>query len=484
MVIIMICPICNTNNSDTAKFCKICGHPFPQSERAEQEEYIVPDFNPEEELFNRLHNQTADAASTQEDNQPDDSESSTANALFSNLVTDETLALVKCPHCGKDTYFDTEQSKTVCYQCGAVMMYDEVEFPQAEITYDARTDCVINDSVLVKYNGKAKKVVLPEGITAIGGKAFEKNTTIESVEIPASVKSIGDNAFSGCTNLLSVLMCKALISIGSKAFFQSGIKWLCIPDTVQVIGKAAFKECPNLTEADLSECQLKVIEDSLFSKCVKLKEAKLSNQIQSIGNFAFKECESLQRMVLPNSVTKIGQAAFRSCKSLLSFSSPPNLAEIGESAFMECAITSFRISDTITKIEKDAFCSCPNLVYVVIGKSVNRITDRAFANNKQLMIIDLPFEIEKIEPLAFDGCESLYFVTKYYEFYYGSLSFTTKYKVEQKTKSAKESFSKLWSNISAGVSRAFSKAKKGITSGTNNALQAAKQKISENRNKK
>ena len=480
MVIIMICPICNTNNSDTAKFCKICGHPFPQSERAEQEEYIVPDFNPEEELFNRLHNQTADAASTQEDNQPDDSESSTANALFSNLVTDETLALVKCPHCGKDTYFDTEQSKTVCSHCGAVMLYNEVELPQAEIPYDASADCVIKDGVLIKYNGNAKDIILPDGIITIGNKAFEKNTSIESVDIPASVKSIGDEAFSGCTNLVSVLMCEGLISIGAKAFYQSGIKWLYVPETVQTIGKAAFKQCPNLIEADLSGCQLKIIEDSLFSKCGKLKEAKLPNQIQSIGNFAFRECESLQRMLLPNSVTKIGQAAFRSCKSLLSFSSSPNIAEIGESAFMESAITSFNIVGTITTIEKDTFNSCPNLVCVSICKSVNHITDGAFAHNRNLMIIDLPQEIEEIEPLSFSGCDSLYFLTKYYEFYYGTLSFTTKYKMEQKTASAKESLSKLWSNISSGASGAFSKAKESATS----ALQAAKEKNSEMKNKK
>ena len=470
MVIVMICPICNTTNSDTARFCKVCGRPFTHSERVEQEEYIVPDFNPND-VLRRRHNQIEVAGFSQIDDQPDNkhSEATEENSDFSNLVTDETLALVKCPHCGKDTYFDTEQSKTVCNRCGGVMMYDQVEFPQAEVPYDARTDCIIKGGILVKYNGRKEHVVLPDGIIAIGEKAFEKNTTVKSVKIPASVKAIRDEAFNGCINLSSVLMCNGLVAIGSKVFYQAGIERIFIPNTVQAIGKATFKQCPNLIEADMSGCQLKVIEDSLFSKCSKLKEVKLPSQVQSIGNYAFKECEELQRMLLPNSVTKIGQSAFRSCTSLLSFSSSPNIAEIGECAFMESAITSFGIAGTITTIEKDTFSSCPNLVYVSIGKSVNRITDRAFANNEHLMIIDLPFEIEEIESLAFDGCESLYFLTKYYDFYYGLLKFTTKYKIEQKTAGVKEFLLNLWSTV---------------TSGATSALQAVKEKTSEMKNKK
>jgi hypothetical protein len=39
-------------------------------------------------------------------------------------------------------------------------------------------DFSIEDGVLLKYNGTSKDVVIPDGITEIGDKAFDKNVEI------------------------------------------------------------------------------------------------------------------------------------------------------------------------------------------------------------------------------------------------------------------------------------------------------------------
>ena len=47
-------------------------------------------------------------------------------------------------------------------------------------------------------------LVIPSGVTSIGGYAFYGCSGVTSVEIPSSVTSIDNYAFSGCSGLTSV----------------------------------------------------------------------------------------------------------------------------------------------------------------------------------------------------------------------------------------------------------------------------------------
>lgn len=58
---------------------------------------------------------------------------------------------------------------------------------------------VIEDGVLVRYNGTETKVVIPEGVTAIGEYCFQGNKTLRSVHLPESFKEVQAHAFEGCT---------------------------------------------------------------------------------------------------------------------------------------------------------------------------------------------------------------------------------------------------------------------------------------------
>jgi hypothetical protein len=60
---------------------------------------------------------------------------------------------------------------------------------------EEKTDFVIQNGRLVKYQGSAQDIVIPDEVTCIGKKAFEKKT-FTSVTIPASVKEIEQEAFS------------------------------------------------------------------------------------------------------------------------------------------------------------------------------------------------------------------------------------------------------------------------------------------------
>jgi len=67
-----------------------------------------------------------------------------------------------------------------------------------------REDFVIDDKILVKYQGSEEEIVVPDGVTEIGREAFIDNKTICSVILPEGVTKISSCAFQGCVKLETV----------------------------------------------------------------------------------------------------------------------------------------------------------------------------------------------------------------------------------------------------------------------------------------
>ena len=51
---------------------------------------------------------------------------------------------------------------------------------------------------LFRYNGRSSEITVPEGVRAIGDRAFTDCDFLKSVTIPEGVARIGDRAFMGC----------------------------------------------------------------------------------------------------------------------------------------------------------------------------------------------------------------------------------------------------------------------------------------------
>ncbi len=114
----------------------------------------------------------------------------------------------------------------------------EVEKPEFEI----------ENGVLKKYNGAGGDVVIPDGVTEIGFKAFS-HSKATSVIIPFGVKKIINNAFEVCRQLVSVKMPITLTFIGASAFFNcNSLNNILIPESVvDWVGGNAFNGCSQLT---------------------------------------------------------------------------------------------------------------------------------------------------------------------------------------------------------------------------------------------
>ena len=91
-------------------------------------------------------------------------------------------------------------------------------------------------------------IVIPEGVTHIGDKAFYRGMKVTSITIPEGVVSIGDWSFDNCTRITELKLPESLTSIGQYAFNGClSLTELTIPDNVTSIGMHAFISCDYIT---------------------------------------------------------------------------------------------------------------------------------------------------------------------------------------------------------------------------------------------
>ena len=243
--------------------------------------------------------------------------------------------------------------------------------PEVEV-HDANTSTTnANIPASVTYGGTTYSV------TSIGSLAFsfaidqstvfEYNNNLTSVIIPNSVTIIGEAAFVGCNSLTSIDIPNSVISIGNSAFENcESLTSVNIPNSVAYIGENAFNSCSSLTSSITIPNSVTSIEDGLFSGCSSLTSVNIPNSVAYIGNYAFSGCSSLTSVNIPNSVAYIGENAFNSCSSLTSSITIPNsVTSIGDGVFYGCSsLTSVNIPNSVTSIGNFAFRGCSSLTSV------------------------------------------------------------------------------------------------------------------------
>ena len=264
------------------------------------------------------------------------------------------------------------------------------------------------------YIGSKKvegELVIPDGVTSIGGYAFYGCTGLISVTIGNSVTSIGDSAFENCISLTSVT----------------------IPDSVTSIGYSVFYQCWELktiyyTGDITSWCRISGLDEIMSSSRTlyiggKKVEAELiiPDGVTSIGDSAFEGCMSLTSVTIGNSVTSIGASAFSNCVELKTIYYTGDIASWCRITGLKNIMSSSRtlyigskkvegdlvIPDGVTSIGNSAFRGCKGLTSVIIGNSVTSISDSAFRGCAKLTSMAIPDSVTSIGNYAFSGCEEL-----------------------------------------------------------------------------
>ena len=267
------------------------------------------------------------------------------------------------------------------------------------------------DGYYVKYFKVSHLYITASGATAIPegfcSPGKNTNTTLQEVILPEGITSIGQKAFIGCQKLTSIQLPETVKEIGNQAFSQCNILTkINIPEGVTKIGESTFKGCTSLTSIQLPE-GLTEVGRIAFANCSSLKEISIPKEVTKIEAGTFQGCTSLTSIQLPEGLTEIGSNAFYSCNSLTTINIPKGVTKIGVSTFEFCtSLPSIQLPETVTEIGGSAFNYCSSLKEINIPK-VTSIGNYAFAYCSSLTEISIPKAVTSIGKYAFNYCSTL-----------------------------------------------------------------------------
>lgn len=279
-----------------------------------------------------------------------------------------------------------------------------------------------NKDIVWDVNGLVKKLVIGEGITAIGESVFDGNilsgtgprylANVEEIVLPETLVSIGDFAFDSC---------------GS----QGETFVVDFPSSLESIGRWAFEGSQKLDKVEISASNV-VIGQGAFYGCPALKDIQI-NGAKEIGDFAFQACDGLKTIALENidrigmciisgewgdeywyengptnlsikNVKTISDYAFQACENLQTVSLE-NVETVGQDAFFQCYALEHADLTNVGTVMGFAFEQC-DLNSVTMNK-VGTISRNAFYCNEALTTVTGLDTVERIDGFAFYGCSNL-----------------------------------------------------------------------------
>ena len=180
----------------------------------------------------------------------------------------------------------------------------------------------------------------------------------------------GVNHYEGCIILPERVYCDGVnyevAAIAPRAFWRSAVTEVQIPNSVTMIGDAAFADAEDLANITLP-LGLKAVSRYMLAGT------------------------AVTHVALPEGVVSIGQGAFEDCSYLRTIFLPASLRYIGESAFGYCSILNEIYSDAATPpltMGDDTFEGCGNIhVMLADGATTSRYQNDAVWGNEDLFTI-------------------------------------------------------------------------------------------------
>lgn len=290
--------------------------------------------------------------------------------------------------------------------------------------------------------------------------AFSELSSLESLVIPGSVEKIGEGAFYLCELLKTVELGSGIQMIGSGAFFETklwndadtdvyvgkwflgckdatatsitfrndtvgiasyalhgntGISQLILPDSVKIVGKAAFSKM----SINVAVIGSGVVElgDEAFANCAQLTTVYLgsfdsknaciaASSLQNIGAYAFRLCGVLDEIEMPSTLKSVGSYAFRDTGM---FKNSDGVVYAGNWLvdYNEKIGSSVAVREGTVGIANYAFYNCQTLSGITMPASVRIVGRAAFYDCSALASVSLPDTLEVIADYTFYRCRSL-----------------------------------------------------------------------------
>ena len=247
--------------------------------------------------------------------------------------------------------------------------------PISGVEASSTSDFQMEGTKLVKYNGTAEVVSVPDGVRSIGEEAFAGNSNIVKVTINDKCKEIGYGAFRNCVGLHSVIIGPGVEEIGSAAFSNDrALKSFSLGSSVKKLGSAVFAGDTGLTEfsVDAGNKFFVLLDNVLYDDEVE----RVYFMLPTYKNGAYE---------MPGTVNEI----------------------VGYAFWGNTAIKNVSLSSNLVSVPGYAFSNCPNLRQVNIPLPIRSIDAKAFEDCVNLSLVNCPDSLTQISDSAFDGCPNV-----------------------------------------------------------------------------
>ncbi len=258
--------------------------------------------------------------------------------------------------------------------------------------------------------------VLPGEIHSIGDYAFYGCRAIEAITIPDNVTSIGDYAFAEC-----YIHSYMRHPTGDRWFY--GLKEVTIGEGVKTIGAHAFDGCRHLGHIEFGN-SVETIGEYAFRACMSCPEDKcdaeyaevvLPGSVTSIGAGVFQDCTQIPAITLSENIESIPEFAFAFCSNLSSLNNVSPEASISKTALIGCyqlqgfdsLLSEEGLEDGIYYDGDEVIAALPNIESAVIREGTTKIREGAFAHCGLLTEIIFPESLQYIGARAFANCTAL-----------------------------------------------------------------------------
>lgn len=190
------------------------------------------------------------------------------------------------------------------------------------------------------YNMEITKIVVEDGVTTIGARAFAMLHNAETVTLPDSITTIGKRAFELCESLTEIT----------------------IPKNTESIESGAFSACVELKRINVSEdnTSFESVNGVLFNedKTVLIcypsgrtdEEYQIPAFVTGVAPYAFRESYYLETIIMNKGLLTVSDYAFAECFKLRNLIIPSSVQTLGENPFRGVVPTS-----VVYEGSKDAF---------------------------------------------------------------------------------------------------------------------------------
>ena len=336
----------------------------------------------------------------------------------------------------------------------------EVSLRKASKNSFNNPDFEIEENRIMRYLGREKRVVVPEGIEELESCSFWDNQFIEEVVLPDSLLNMGGDTFYNCKNLKRINIPRNVNLMGNNPFagcplieidncsphfvYENGALYtkdkqtmiycsikgteeeFVIPNTVRIICKHTFFLCDRFRKITLP-ASLEKMENNPFSGCSKLelinnskayyiKDDVIYNGFKTSVVGTLNKIKS-ERLELLEGIKTINRNSFWNCKGIKLIVFPKSLVDIGYNPFVGCSNIHFEshserfiVSDGVLyNYDKSKIICYPAwkaVGTIKIPESVITLERGAFSGCNKMTRLDL-HNVNIVNKSCFTNCSSL-----------------------------------------------------------------------------